>query len=132
MRVVIMGASKIGSNLADILEKENHEVIVIDITSDGFNRLSQSFRGQKIVGSGTDLELLKKLNFGGEDAFVAATNSENTNIAAAKMVKESFDCKRVAKLVYDPLRAKAFREVDKGIVCPILESALHFKEFITV
>jgi trk system potassium uptake protein TrkA len=131
VRVLIMGASKIGSILADILEKENHEVIVVDITPDGFNRLSQSFKGQKIVGSGTDLELLKKLNFGAEDAFVAATNSENTNIAAAKMVNENFGCKRVAKLVYDPLRAKAFREIDKGIVCPIIESALRFKKLIT-
>ena len=131
MRVVIMGASKIGSILADLLERENHEVIMIDITPDGFNRLSQSFKGRKIVGSGTDIELLKKLNFSAEDAFVASTNSENTNIAAAKMVKESFGCKRVAKLVYDPLRAKAFREIDKGIVCPILEAAFHFKEFIT-
>jgi len=132
VRVIIMGASKIGSNLADMLEKENHEVIVIDITPDGFKRLSENFKGQKIVGSGTDIELLKKLNFGAEDAFVAATNSENTNIAVAKMVKESFRCKLVAKLLYDPLRAKAFREVDNGIVCPILEAAMHLKEFITV
>jgi trk system potassium uptake protein TrkA len=131
VRVVIMGASKIGSNLADMLENENHEVIIIDITPDGFNRLSPSFKGRKIVGSGTDLDLLKKLNFGSEDAFVAATNSENTNIAAAKMVKETFGCKRVAKLVYDPLRSKAFREVDKGVVCPILEAAIHFKELIS-
>lgn len=130
MRVVIMGASKIGSNLADLLEKENHEVIVIDITPDGFNRLSQSFKGRKIVGSGTDMDLLKKLNFGPEDAFVASTNSENANIAAAKLVRETFNCKRVAKLVYDPLRARAFREIDKGVACPILEAAFHIKEFI--
>ena len=130
MRIVIMGASKIGAMLADLLEKENHEVIVLDISPDGFNRLSPQFKGQKITGSGTDPEVFKKLNFTGEDAFVAATNSENANLAAAKMIHDNFGCRRIAKLVYDPLRAKAFKEIEKGVVCPILEAAIHSKEAI--
>ncbi|MCP4582065.1 MAG: TrkA family potassium uptake protein [candidate division Zixibacteria bacterium] len=131
MRVIIMGASRIGSLVADMLEKDNHEVIVIDISPDGFNRLSEGFKGQKIIGSGTDPGLLKKLNFTGKDGFMAATNSENANIAAVNMVKKTYGCQRVAKLVFDPFRAKAFKEVEKGIVCPTYDAAVHSTEALT-
>ncbi len=130
MRIVIMGASRIAASLVSLLEKNGDEVIVIDVDPDGFNRLPDDFKGEKIVGSGTDPAIYEKLNFGPDDGFVAATNSDNANIAAVKMIREKLNCQHVAKLIYDPMRAKAFREIEKGIICPILDAANHCKEAI--
>lgn len=130
MRVVIMGASKIASELAHDLEMENHEVIVIDLDEGGFRRLRDAFKGQKIVGSGTDMEIYKKINFSSEDAFIAATNSDNVNLSTAKLIQTTFNCKRVGKVVRDPFRARAFKKTEKGIGCPILDTAIHLKETV--
>lgn len=127
VRVVIMGASKIAAAIADLLEKEGHQLVVIDIDEAGFNRLSPAYAGEKILGSGTNPEIYKKINFSPKDIFLAATNSENVNIAAAKMVKDTFGCQCASKVIYDPKRAKAFGQVEKGILCPILDSAIIFK-----
>jgi len=123
MRIVIMGASRVAAALVALLENEGHKVVVIDIDPDGFNRLPQNYQGEKVLGSGTELDVYKKINLGPDDGFVAATNSENVNISAVRMVKDNFKCARTAKLLFDPLRAKAFNEVEKGIICPILDAA---------
>lgn len=130
MRVVIMGASRLASTVADLLEKDGHKLVVIDIDEAGFNRLSPNYAGEKIIGSGTNPDIYKKINFSAEDIFLAATNSENVNIAAAKMVQETFNCQSAYKVIYDPKRAKAFNEVEKGIICPILDAAIVFKNLI--
>ena len=130
MRVVIMGASRLAATVADLLERDGHKLVVIDIDEAGFNRLSPNYGGEKIVGSGTNPEIYKQINFSPEDVFLAATNSENVNIAAAKMVQETFNCKSSYKVIYDPKRAKAFSEVEKGIICPVLDAAIMFKNLI--
>jgi len=130
LRVVIVGASKIASELAHDLEIEGHEIIVIDLEESGFRRLRNAFKGQKIVGSGTDLEIYKKINFSSEDAFIAATNSDNVNLSTAKLIQETFNCKRVGKVIRDPFRARAFKQTEKGIGCPIIDAANHLKETV--
>lgn len=115
------------ATLVNLLECEGHNVVVIDIDPDGFNRLPENFQGEKVLGSGTELDVYKKINLGPDDGFVAATNSENVNISAVRMVKNNFKCARTAKLLFDPLRAKAFSEVEKGIICPILDAAKQCK-----
>jgi Trk K+ transport system NAD-binding subunit len=126
MRVVIMGASKLGIMIAGILTGEGHKTVLIDINPEALNHLPPNCDSEKIVGSGTDPEVLKKIGLTQDDAFVAATTSDNINIAAIKMVKEQFHCKKTGKVIYDPLRAKAFNEVEKGIICPIFDAAMHF------
>ena len=126
MRAIIMGASKLGITMAGLLEKEGHKITLIDIDPDALNHLPQTYQGEKITGSGTDPELLKKIGLSKDDAFIAATTSDNVNIAAIKMVKEQFGCQKTGKVIHDPLRAKAFNEVEKGIICPILDAAMRF------
>ena len=128
MRVVIMGMSRISEILIRILEKEGHHIIAIDIDENRFNKLPEDFKGEKIVGSGTDLDIYKKINFNDSDAFLAATNSDNINIEAAKLIKENFKSERIGKVIRDPLRAKAFTEVEQGVICPILDAALYFRD----
>ena len=126
----MMGMSRISAIIIRILEKEGHHIVAIDIDENRFDKLPEDFKGEKVVGSGANLEIYKKLNFTSNDAFLAATNSDNVNIAAAKLIKENFKCERVAKVIHDPMRAKAFAEVEEGVICPILDAALCFRDKI--
>jgi len=130
VRVVIMGMSRISAILIRMLEKEGRHIIAIDIDENRFDKLPEDFKGEKIVGSGTDLEIYKKINFTVDDAFLAATNSDNVNIAVAKIIKENYKGKKIAKVIRDPMRAKAFTEVEQGVICPILDAALYFRDKI--
>jgi trk system potassium uptake protein TrkA len=130
LRVVIIGASKLGIAIAILLEREGHNIVMLDINEEAFAHLPPTYKGEKIVGSGTDQELLKKIGLNAEDIFVAATTSDNVNISAIKMVKDIFGCKKTGKVIHDAMRAKAFSEVEKGIICPILDSAIRFKDYM--
>ena len=130
MRVVIMGASKVGITIASVLFKEGHKIAMIDLDEDAFNFIPDNLEVEKIVGSGTDPAILKQIEFSGADAFVAATTSDNVNISAVKTIKTDFGCKVTGKVIYDPARAKAFNEIEKGIICPIYDAALRFKESV--
>jgi len=125
-----MGVSAITASLVKILNKDEHHIVVIDINENRFDKLPEDFKGEKVVGSGADLDIFKKINFNDHDAFLAATNSDNINIAATKLIKENFKCERVVKVVHDPMRAKAFAEVEEGVICPILDAASCFRDKI--
>jgi len=129
MRVVIMGASKLGVTIAKTMASAGYGIVIIDLEQEPLDHLPETLEAQKIVGSGTDPEILKKIDLKPEDIFVAASTSDNVNIAAIKMVKEQFKCQKTGKVIHDSLRAQAYNEVEKGIICPILDAALRFKDY---
>ncbi len=130
MRVVIMGASKLGLTIAATLAAADHSLVIIDLEQDALDHIPETLEVEKVVGSGTDPETLQKIGLKSEDAFVAASTSDNVNISAVNMVKEKFGCTKTGKVIHDPKRARAFSEIEKGIICPILDAALRFKDLI--
>jgi predicted dinucleotide-utilizing enzyme len=68
VRVVILGCGRIGAKVAEVLDGEGHDVLIIDESADSFNRLNPSFRGRAVVGVGIDEEVLGKADLGHADA----------------------------------------------------------------
>lgn len=111
MRVVILGCGRVGSTLALMLDAEGHEVSVIDKDPDSFRRLGENFKGRTITGLGIDVEVLKEAGIETADTFLAVTNGDNSNIMASQIAKIIFGVPKVLARVYDPLRARVFREM---------------------
>lgn len=111
MRVIILGCGRVGSTLARMLAEEGDEVTVIDQTSDAFRRLGSKFKGGRVVGPGTDMDVLKRAGIENADVFVSVTDGDNRNIMAAQMAKEVFEVPRVLTRIYDPIRAQAYQEM---------------------
>ncbi|MFQ6032234.1 MAG: potassium channel family protein [Candidatus Zixiibacteriota bacterium] len=130
MKVVILGCSLVGAMVASWLDSEKNQVSVIDSKENSFNRLPKDFKGEKILGTGIDVPILIQAGIEGADAFLGLTNSDNTNIMAAQLVKQRFKVSRVIIRVYDPQRAKAFGEMGLDILCPTTIIAEKFKEFL--
>jgi trk system potassium uptake protein len=126
MRVMIVGCGRVGSTLARILSVE-HEVTVLDLTSDAFRRLGTKFKGSKVVGMGTDIDALRKAKIEGTDVFVAVTDGDNRNIMAAQVAKHVFNVPKVMMRLYDPSRAAAYQEMGIETICTtaIAASLLH-------
>jgi trk system potassium uptake protein len=110
MKVIILGCSRQGARLAQLMEAERYEVTVIDIDPSAFNRL-ENFRGRKVIGNGVDVEVLKRAGIEEVEAFAAVTNGDNRNLMAAQIAKEIFNVPKVVCRVYDPNRAFIYHEL---------------------
>ncbi|MDQ2799167.1 MAG: TrkA family potassium uptake protein, partial [Armatimonadota bacterium] len=116
-KIVILGCGRVGSTLAKQMSTEGHDVTVLDLTSDSFRRLGPKFRGQRIVGTGLDQDLLRRAGLDQASVFVAVTQGDNTNIMAAQIAREVFQVGKVVARIYDPIRAQAYRELGITTLC---------------
>lgn len=108
MRVVIMGCGRVGAGLAQQLQREGHDVTVLDTDAFAFRRLLANFEGRRLQGSGTDDRMLIEAGIEHADVFVAVASGDNRNILASQKAKEIYGVQRVVTRVKDPLRAELF------------------------
>ena len=111
MHIVIMGCGRVGSTIAHILEDHGHSVAVIDQDPDAFRKLSAGFKGTKITGIGFDRDVLVEAGIERADAFAAVSSGDNSNVIAARVVRESFGVSRVVARIYDPRRAEVYQRL---------------------
>jgi trk system potassium uptake protein TrkA len=117
VNVVIVGCGRVGGFLAGLLDEEGHRVTVIDIAPENparaerawFEHLPAGFRGETILGDGTDQEVLRQAGIERADAVLALTEGDNRNLMAAQIAKRIFGVKRVIAKVNDPVRARMYR-----------------------
>jgi trk system potassium uptake protein TrkA len=116
MYVIIIGCSRVGSELAKLLSHEGHDVVVIDKNQASLDRLGNSFNGVSLVGNGFDINLLKQAGIEKADAFCVVTNGDNTNLISAQVAKKIFKVPKVIARVYDPQRAHIYRALGLDIL----------------
>ena len=103
-----MGCGRTGAAIADSLDRDGHQVTVLDLDAGQFRRLSDDFGGRKAVGNGMDAEALERAGAGEADAFVAVTQGDNRNFFASQIAREIFGVKSVVCRVKDPERGEIF------------------------
>ena len=123
MNIVILGCGRVGALLATNMAAKGNQVTVIDLEAESFNRLPPEFNGQTVLGSGTDVDVLKRAGIEQADAFVACTPGDNRNIAACEFAREMFHVPKVVARINDPLREKIFHDLGLQTVCPTLLGA---------
>ena len=128
MKVVIMGCGRVGAELATVLDKEGHEVTVLDVKPDAFRRLPHDFGGQRHVGNGIDQDVLARIDVGEADAFVAVTQGDNRNVMATQMAKHLFGVERVVCRIYDPIREEIYHGLGLETISPTMVGARLLKE----
>jgi len=111
VHVVIMGCGRVGSDLAHRLESAGHSVAAIDQNASAFRRLGPQFAGRTVLGLGFDSDVLREAGIERADAFAAVSNGDNSNIIAARVVRESFGVDRVAARIYDSRRAEIYQRL---------------------
>lgn len=108
---VIMGCGRVGATLAKNLEDNGHSVSVIDQNPEAFRRLDSEFGGNKVTGLGFDRDTLKQAGIEEAFAFAAVSDGDNSNILAARVVRETFGIENVVARIYDPHRAEIYQRL---------------------
>lgn len=114
-----MGCGRTGATLATEFESRGHTVAVIDQSGDAFRRLPPTFKGQRITGIGFDRDTL--VSAGVEDAygFAAVSDGDNSNILAARVVRETYGVENVVARIADFGRAEVYRRLGIPTVAPV-------------
>lgn len=115
-----MGAGRVGSTLATVLHNQGHSVAVIDQKADAFRRLPANFTGKRIRGIGFDKDILIQAGIEEAYAFAAVSNGDNSNILAARVVRETFGVENVVARIYDPDRVNLYRKLGIPTVGPVM------------
>ena len=117
MKIVIVGCGRVGAELATTFDGAGHDVVVLDLRTDAFDRLPSSFRGSAVRGDGTDEDVLERAGTRGVDVFIAMTEGDNRNVMAAQLAHEAFDVKQVIAKINDPVRAEAYADLGIATLC---------------
>lgn len=111
VHIVIMGCGRVGATLARGLEKRGQNVAIIDIDSDSFRRLGADFKGLTVKGVGFDRGVLVRAGIKSADGFAAVSSGDNSNILAARVVRETFGVENVVARIYDSGRAEVYERL---------------------
>ena len=87
MKVIIVGAGKVGYQLVESLVNENHDVIVIDSNQSVIDKLNDNFDVLALKGNGVSSRLLEKLDCASADLLIAVTDSDEANIVSCITAK---------------------------------------------
>jgi len=128
MNVVIMGCGRVGAELAAILDRDGHQVTVLDIDPEAFQQLPPDFHGTTVVGNGIDQDVLRRVGLADADAFVAVTPGDNRNVMACQMAKHIFGVRRVVCCIFDPIREELYHNLGLETVSPTRVVARLLKE----
>lgn len=118
MRYLIVGCGRVGSTLAKRLARDGHEVTVVDESSAAFRRVGRDFPGKLVLGTGIDVDVLRRAGAESADGFAAVTQGDNRNIMAALIAQQHFKIPRVVARIYDPERSSMYRDFGIATVCP--------------
>jgi trk system potassium uptake protein TrkA len=94
-----------------LLSEQGHEVTIIDHDDNSDGRLDSNFKGRIIKGLGFDRNILMQADIEQAEAFVAASQSDNANIVAARIARNIFHVPRVVARLYDPRRAEIYQRL---------------------
>lgn len=111
MHVVIAGCGRVGSQLATVLDRQGHEVAIIDKDPSAFRRLDEGFGGQRVAGIVFDRGALEEAGVKRAQAFIAVTSGDNSNIVSARTAKEHYGVQTSVARIYDPERAVIYERL---------------------
>ena len=107
MRIVIIGAGKIGRHLARELAEAGHAVTVAESDAEVARQLAESVDALVLEGDGTSMGLLKSAEVSRADWLLAVTGQDEVNLTACELA-ETLGAKRVLARLNDPRNRATF------------------------
>ena len=131
MYIVIMGAGRVGLNLASNLISRGNDVTIIENDDNLCSNAAAELDALVICGNGTDTKTLEEANVGEADVFVAATGNDEANLLSCILVKQ-FNIKKIIARLSNPDHEEAFKKVGiDDVISPELTAAGYLEKIIT-
>lgn len=134
MKVIVVGAGKLGYKLSEALVSEGIDITVIDHNPEVIDRVNEHLDVLTVLGNGIDLSILKELDIKSYNILVACTDSDETNTLICTLAKK-LGCKRTIARIINPryLKQLDFIKSELGIdyiVNPDLATAYSIEKYL--
>jgi trk system potassium uptake protein TrkA len=98
MKIVIAGAGEVGTHLAKMLSKDEHDIILFDEAQDKLDDLSASLDVLTVSGGAISISDLNRAGVSNCDLFIGVTPFEERNIVACQLAKHLGAKKTIARI----------------------------------
>ena len=109
MYAIIVGAGKVGRNLARELIDKGHEVTLIESSRPRYLAIEEEFEHSVQYGDATELWVLERSGIQRADLVIAVTGDDEDNMLVCQVAKEKYLCDRIIARVNNPRNHDHFR-----------------------
>ena len=99
MKILILGAGRVGSSLAEMLVSDDKsDVTVVDTHTEALDNLQERFDLRTVAGTATSIDVLRDAGIEDADMMVAVTADDEINLVACKIAFKVFNVpQRIAR-----------------------------------
>jgi trk system potassium uptake protein TrkA len=132
MNIVIAGAGEVGTYLASMLSKENHDIVLVDEDKIRLDQIATQVDLLTVTGAANSISDLRSAGISKADLFIAVTPFESRNVLACILAKELGAQKTLARINNAEYLQKAFKNkfLEMGVDELIYPETLAAKEII--
>jgi trk system potassium uptake protein TrkA len=102
MYVIVVGCGRVGSELAMMLSRRDHDVTVIDHVGSSFSHLDPAWRGRTIEAEAMAEGVLERAGVAQAQGLASVTNSDAVNAVVAHVARSVYRVPNVVSRNYDP------------------------------
>ncbi len=134
MNILVLGAGKVGRNIAKNLARQTFDVCIVDVDIERLKSIQEDHDLAIVQGHASSPEILKKAGANIETVVLAVTNDDEVNIVACQLAKKLFNVSkticRLSDYTYiENLDALGKDNIDVAI-SPELEVTQHIVDLI--
>lgn len=136
MKIIIVGAGRVGASLAESLVSEHNDITLIDPDPAVLADLQDRYDLRTVAGNGALPRVLKQAGAEDADMLVAVTRSDETNLVACRIAALMFNVpRRIARVRSPELVEQATLHGDEGfnvdhVICPEQSVTEHIERLI--
>ena len=101
MRIIVVGAGKVGRALATSLSQEEHDIVILDNDEDALTRCEDTMDVMCVRGSGANAQSLVEAGVAEADIVIATTASDEINMLCC-MISKRLGCGYTIARIRDP------------------------------
>ena len=98
MNIIVVGCGKVGLTLADQLNKEGHDITIVDQDEKVLRHAVDFLDIMGIHGNGAMLQTLREAGVQNADVLIAATSRDEVNMLCCLFAKKEGNCRTIARI----------------------------------
>ena len=134
MKIVILGAGKVGGSLARNLSNSDYQVSIVDEDKSKLSALEERLDIMTVEGHAAKPNSIMKAGADEDTIVIAVTSNDEVNIIACQIAKNMFNVKKTICRFKDTSYLEHYKIFGEGIIdipiCPENEVTSHLKELI--
>jgi trk system potassium uptake protein TrkA len=88
MKIVVVGAGKVGFDISKVLSEEGHDVVVIDKDPAALRPVVETLDVMSVAGNGASAAVLEEIGIKTVDIIIAVTDNDELNMIACMTAKQ--------------------------------------------